>query len=307
MTAPVALQRIQVGAAASLSVQFLDQDGEPTAAVGAVTVDVARADGTAIATGAATTTTAGPPPIYNYALSAANNARLDLLTLTWKDAGVARTTSNVDVVGGYYWTVAELRAFDSKIDNNLATDAAIRAIRREVEDTCERITGCAWVPRYRRKNYSIDAGQPARASGWVSKLLIDEWNPRTIRSARVYTDATTYTSFTNAELAAIIPREWGALERGDTGAWQVSAGGTVLEIEHGYDRPSSDIKHASMTHARYLCYRERTGIPDRATSWTPAEGGFYQIATPGVGPFETGLPDVDAVYKRASVKVPGIA
>lgn len=296
MTAPVAAQRILRGAAAAITTQFLDQDGESTDSVGPVTVDVTRGDGTSIATGAPTTSDGN---VHTYSLAAEDNDRLDLLRLDWRDAGDVRMTTYCDVVGGFFFTVAEVRAFDPRIDNNLANDAKVRQLRREVEDSCERITGTAWVPRYRRLNI-----KPADniGRGWNTlPLNLDVWAPRVIRSVRVYTDGTNYSALSPAELASITLREWGALERADTGAWLNSAGGTVLEVEHGYDQPTSELKHAALTHLRYLAYREKTGIPDRATTYTPEGGGYFTIATPGVGPFETGLPDVDAVYKRHKV------
>lgn len=298
MTAPVASQRILRGTAAAITTQLLDQDGEPTNAVGAVTVDVTRADGSLIAAGAATTNS-GNPAIYSYALAAGTNDRLDLLRLDWRDSGTVRMTTYCDVVGGFYFTVAEVRAFDTRIDANLASDAKVRAVRREVEDSCERITGTAWVPRYRRINI---LPAETRGRGWnVMPLNLDVWAPRTIRSARVYIDGDTYTALSGTELADVVLREWGTAERADTSAWLNTAGGTILEVEYGYDRPTSELRHAAMTHARALCYRETTGIPDRATSFQLTEGGYFQIATPGVGPFQVGIPDVDAVYQRHRV------
>jgi len=296
MIAPVAAQRVLRGVTATINVTFADQNGEPAAAAGTVTVDVTKADGTAVVTGGTTSAGTGTGA-FTYSLAA--QANLELLTVVWKDNGAARLTTLVEVVGGYYFTVAEARAFDNKITLELATDAKIIAVRREVEDECERITGCAWVPRYRLKRYDPGWGQ--------GRLLLDDWAPRAIRSVKQYSSATQFVAYTNAELAAVSFTEWGQLTRRDGQAWWGTPGGTVVEYEYGYDAPPPDLKHACLTRLRSRLYMEKTGIPDRATSFTSVEGGTFAIATPGQGVWETGLPEVDAVYARYCVKSPGIA
>jgi len=295
MLAPVTAQRILRGVAATITVSLLDQDGEPTSVSGALTVDVTAADGTVVATAGATVTDGGDPPIYSYSLAA--QSQLGLLTFVWKDGGVARITTQVDVVGGFFFTVAEARAFDTAITTDLANDAKVQAVRREVEDECEYITGAAWVPRYARERYNAQWGQ--------SSLLLENWAPRTIRSVWAYDDATTYTAFTTAELAALTVTEYGLLQRRDGNVWSpCNPRGWEIEYEYGYDAPPPDLKHACLTRLRSRLYMENTGIPDRAISFVPAEGGNFTIATPGRSGFDTGIPDVDAVYQRYSVKIP---
>lgn len=281
----VPAQRILRGVTADLSVTFLDQDGEP-AAGGTVTVDVSKADGTVIATGASTSAGDGTGE-YTYSLAA--QASLELITAVWKDDGNSRITTVHEVVGGYFFSVTDARAFDGAITTDLATDARILAVRREVEDECELITEKAWVPRFRR----------IRADGTgTPSLFVGDWALRSLRSARVYTSGTDYEAFTATELAAVQCTEWGEFVRTDGGSWPTGTQNIVLEYEHGYDRPPADLQHGSLTRLRSRLQMETSGIPDRATSFTVTGGGVFSIATPGRAGFETGIPEVDAVYRR---------
>lgn len=288
MTAPVADQRVLVGVAAQVVTSFMDQDGEPTAALGAVTVDVTAGDGSVVATGAAVTSTG---TTQTYALPA--QSALNFLTLVWKDAGVTRMTTHVDVVGGYYFSVAQARAFDDAITTDLATNARIIATRHEVEVEAERLIRRSFVPRYRRI-LCIGGGDELLRTG-VRDV-------RSIRSVRTFNfNGTTYIDHTPAQLAAIRTAQWGGLTRLDGFYWPV--GQTVaVELEHGWDRPPPDLLHAVLTRLLSRLYMETTGIPDRAISYTPVEGGSFAIATPGRNGFDTGIPDVDAVYQGYSVK-----
>lgn len=267
MDHPVVDGQALVGVAANLDASFLDQDGDLVAAVGAVTVDVTRADGTVIATGAATTTPS--TGVYRYALSAANNTQLDLLTLTWKDGGTTRLTTVHEIVGGYYFTVAELRAFDTTLSDTSKYPAAdIALVRAEVEAEFEQITGTAWVPRYMR----------IRTPGTgTSKMLAPVWAPRRVRSVREYSSETTYTSFTADELAAISYDDWGLLTRLDGGSWPTGTENLVIELEHGYNRPPADLSRAAKQRARYRLNMEKTRSLDEAVRVT-VDGATYEMA-----------------------------
>lgn len=256
-----------VGVAANLDVSFLDQDGDLVAAVGTVTVDVARADGTAIATGASTTNPS--TGVYRYALSAANNTLLDLLTLTWKDGGTTRAATVHEIVGGYYFSVADLRAFDTTLtDSDKYSNADLRQARDETEHEFEDITGCAWVPRYLRYRCS-GTGSP--------QLILPVWAPRSVRTVRVYSDATSYTAFTADELAAINTDDTGIATRTDGSAWPHGCENLVLEVEHGYSRPTPDLLHAAKQRSRYRLNMERSRNREQAVRVT-VDGATYEMA-----------------------------
>lgn len=267
MDRPVVDGQALVGVAANLDASFLDQDGDLVAAVGTVTVDVVRADGTVIETAAATTSPA--TGVYRYALSAANNSRLDLLTLTWKDGGTTRLTTVHEIVGGYYFTVAELRSFDASLSDATKYPAAdVVQARAETEAEFEDITGTAWVPRYQR----------FRCSGTgTTKMLAPVWAPRSVRSVRVYSSETTYTSFTAAELAAIDIEDWGMLTRLDGASWPAGTENLVIEVEHGYNRPTPDLLRAAKQRTRYRLNMEKARNRDTAVRMT-VDGATYEMA-----------------------------
>lgn len=296
MTEIVADQQILRGVAGTLSWQNLGSDGEAAAPAGAVTVTVTRADGTAIATGAATSGTGSDPRTYT--LTAANNGVLDLLTVVWTDAGDGSThTTYVEVVGGYYFTVAEARASDASLtDTSKYPTAAIVAARREVEEEFERICQVAFVPRFATVTFDGSGG---------ASLLLDRSPIRAIRSVRDYTDGDSYTAWTVDELAAIVLTEWGSATSRAGKTFRAGSQNLVVAFEHGMTRPPAEVKRAALTRLRSRLNWAKSGIPDRATSFSVAEGGTYQLSTAGA--FSTGIPDVDAVLARYSRRVPGVA
>lgn len=289
-------QRILRGVAATLSWQNVDSDGTAAAPAGAVTVRVQQADGTdLLAAGTATDGTTSDPRTVD--LTAAQTATLDLLTVTWSDAGDSSThTTYVEIVGGYYFSVDDARSADaSLVDGGKYTADDIVAARREVEDEFETICGVAFVPRYRRVTLSGTGS---------TRLLLDDPVIRTVRSVRSYSDwgAASYTELSTDELADIQYDDVGVL----TGAtWVYGTRNLVVEYEHGYDRPPAEIKRAAITRLRARLNMARSGIPDRATSFVSSDGGTFRLDTPGM--YKTGQPEVDAVLARYSLRIPSIA
>lgn len=228
--------RVEQGKSASIDQSFY-VDGVLTDADGAVTVTVTRADGTAIATNAATTKPAGTTGVYRYSLVPQSN--LDRLTLvytgTW--SGTAQTeTQHVEIVGDFHLTLAECRSLDARFAIGQGiTDDAIRRVRAEVEDAIESEAGVAFVRRFARE--TLDGGGR-------TTLLLGRSMPRSVRSVRSYTAAAAYTSFTVDELAGLTFTDYGLL-----GSWSstFAAGrrNLVVEYEHGYDSPPPLIRRAA--------------------------------------------------------------
>lgn len=302
---PVADQRILAGVDATIRTSFADQDGTATTPGGAVTVDLTRADGTSIATGRTATGTSA----LSATLTAAEAAQLDLITCVWKDAGATRATTRVEVVGGFYFSLAELRAFDdSLVDTNKYPDAKILTVRREVEEECERITRVAFVPRFRRaviEGPSCTWGPPAPV-GTFSVMLPDP-RPRQIRSVAVTTPSGTTTMGSTIRSSALLASSGLVTFRNDGSLPLATAESVTVEYEHGYDRPPADVRHAVLTRTRIRLNAEVTGVNAYATSFTQQGGGTWTLAQPGRAGFETGIPEVDAIYGRYSARIPGIA
>lgn len=282
----VADQRILQGTAATLTVTMLDQDGVTADAAGAVTVRVQKADGTdVLAAGTATTNPAGTGT-YAVALTAAQTATLDVLTATWTDAGdSSTTTTRHEIVGGYYATIADLRALANLADTSKFTNDELIAARRWFEELVERYTGTAFVPRYGR----------IWVSGSSSSSLLPNVGPlRSLRSARSYTDATTYTSFSVSDLADVQVDDW-RLYRRSLGVWDYGTSNLLLEIEYGYDRPPADVRDAALIAIRSHLLNDQSGRP--MLSVADGAGGTTRFAIPGDNR-PTGIPEVDTILNR---------
>lgn len=286
MDAPVADSRHVRGAGATLQVTWTDEWGEAAAAFGAVTVRVQRADGTDIV--AAGSSTIGSNP-YSRALAPALTATLDLLTATWTDAntGATRTTLH-DIVGGVYITVADLRAWDPAISQQVADDTTVRTRRTSAEQELELITGVAWVPKYRRLTLDGTGDQT---------LTLDDPAVRTVRSVRVYTGPASFTTYNAGQLAKVIVNADGTLTRIDD-VFDQGTGNVIVEYEHGHNRPPEDLLDAFKIRVRDKITRPTSGVQDRAETFQMAQGGTLRFAQPGL--YTTGIPDVDGVYRRYS-------
>lgn len=281
--------RSRVGAPATLSVTFYD-GGETAVDPGTVTVTVTRADGTAVATAAATAGTEAAARTYTLAAQ----TRLDHLTATWTGSLGGRTvTTRHDVVGGFYAELAEIRALDALNNTTRYTEAKLAAARTQAEDRFDWATGVAWVPRHERETLS----------GLGTTQLTLKWQrPRTLIAASI--DGTAV-----SDLTALRLYPYGMVERtaGVTFPREASGGGrnVIVEYTHGYDSPPADLKQAFLTYVRYLLLDTTSRIPDRASTLS-TDFGTMQLVTAG---FQrpTGLPDVDAVLNDRSHRIPGMA
>jgi hypothetical protein len=266
---PAPDQRVLRGVAASLTWQPVDSDGSPADPGAAVTVDVTRSDGSTIATGAATTGTTSAPRAY--ALAAANNLTLDYLTATWKVGGVATATTYISVVGGYYASIAEIRAAEPSLVETKWPDEVILRARWETEAEFERISGVPFVPRLMRGRYSGTGG---------SSLVLDHGMLRSVRTIRYYSDATTFQPEQAANTTAIPPNEFGIARFVTYASFNEGLANVEIFSEHGYDRPPADVRRAFFARVRSRVTMSKSGIPDEATTYTPAEGGGMSFVAP---------------------------
>ena len=296
LTAPS--HRVLAGYAATITVPILDQDGALNASAGAVTYAVTAADGSVVvAAGASATVAAG---IASLTLTAAQTASLGALTVTWTTGGVAVATSTVQVVGGYYANIQEIRQSDPSIEANPAkyTTEAIVAARLNAETLFEDVTERAFVPRYTRQ----------RVSGTGSdRVVLPGWDLRRLRSVRVYSNSTTYTTWTQAQLDSVPAAGSGVAVCTDGWSWDYGCENLVVEWEHGTNNPPADLKAAFLVYVRYLLNQGTSGVPARATAIVDGPGGgTFRISTPGIGKSITGLPEVDEVldrYRRIKVGI----
>lgn len=286
-------QRILQGVAATLRWVNVDQEGEPAAPVGTVTVGINRADGTELVA-AGTATSAGDDTGERTAtLTAAQTATLDLLTATWTDASAGARTTKVEVVGGYLFGIGELRTAEPTLANagKYPSEAIVEA-RTFVEVEAERIIGYALVPRARR--VTLD-GTGER------DLMLPDAMVRSIVS--VTADGTALTAGQLAELS-IVGEHRNILRKQPGDYWHRGDGANiVVAYTHGLDRPQRDVAHAAMRRCRFWLNKPTSGQPENADNYQPAGGQSVQLADRGE--YRTGLPEVDAVYLARSIVADG--
>lgn len=258
-------QRIVAGAPATLTWQPVGSDGEP-ADPGTVTVDVVRADGTVLKAPLTATTGSGSNP-RAVALSVAETANLDWLTATWTVSGTVVAETVHEIVGGVYMTTAAIRAQQASLADEVRhPTAALIEARNETERMLERELHRACVPRFRVATVHPSGMLPEtdiRAVRWV----VDEDG-----------NDVTYTHVDGSRRV------------------EVAHGRTrpvYVGFEYGLDAPPSDILRKFSLLVRRALNEAGSTVDARALSVTTPNGETQRFPTPGLGPFITGIPDVD--------------
>jgi len=250
----------------------------PTDADAAVTVDILRGDGSIFATDAATTHVGGPPAgHYRYTL--APQANLELFTLQWEGTFggvVQRITSQVEVVGGYYVALADIRALSGLADAAAFPNEKLAESRQWFEDKAESFCGVSFAPRYRRD--VLDGGGSAG-------LQLMRGRPRRLLSVKI--DGAVQTGLTTWDLY-----DDGTIVR-DAGSFPSGRRNVEVIYEHGFDAPDSDMRQAALTAIRDNALGLASGIPPQATE-VRQEFTTISLSVPGLN-HPTGIPSVDAV------------
>jgi hypothetical protein len=264
-----------------------DHVGAAVSPGGTVTVDVVRADGSAVVSDLATTALAAPDWTHTATLTATQvGSSPDQLTATWKTGSTVLGRTVVDVAGGLYWTIAEARQSDPILtDRTKYSDQAIAETRIIVEREAERICGVAFVPRYR--SVTLD-GTGDRT------LVLPDAQIRSVVSASV--DGTALTA---GELASLRIGPDRTVTRDDSTAWVRGPQNVTIAYTHGFTMPPPDLVDAALWRMLDLLQTPmRTRTLDRATRMTVETGATYDLSMPGA--LTTGIPHVDAVYARYS-------
>lgn len=290
MDRPRADERVVAAAAATIGVDWTDEEGDAIDP-GTVTVGVAHVNGTVVkASGAATTVDAKRRTVT---LSATDVPAPALLVATWTSTtlGVRRTL--VEVAGGFWFSVAAARAIEPEIkDSGRYPAPTIQRVRLEVEDEAEQITDRSFVRRYRRAVLSGSGGSTLDLpDGDVVSLL----DPSPIVSVTVDGVA-----FTGPELAGltIVEGATAQVRRPNGAVFTSGVDNVVIEYRFGWDQPPHDLRRAAVRRLRYALNSHKSGIPDGVKTWTN-EAGTFTFATGGDG-LSTGYDNIDRVYARYS-------
>lgn len=262
-------QRIVSGAPAALVWQGVGNDGEPFDP-GVVSAEIVLQDGSSAAA-VASGEGVGPRGVV---LSAAQTSQLGPLSVSWSAGGVEVGRSVAEVVGGLYFSNAQLRAAEQSVSDATKFPASLVAIaRQQVEARIERWTGRAFVPRFKRVR--VQRG----ANGLVA---LPGYDVRAVRSI-VGADG-------------LVPLEGVEVVAGGLRVPGLS-GSALAGVEYGLDAPPADLRAAAMRLCREVLARSKGGgLPENAISYTSTEAGWSAVlVTPGVRGAFTAIPEVNEV------------
>lgn len=285
--------RILKTAAATLEHTF-HVDETPTDSTTAVTVTVTDANGTSVTSGSGVSAGVGTGQ-YTFAL--AGQPQTALYTVAWSATiagAVVVEADTVEIVGGFLFTLVEGRASDSSLaDQGKYPTELLKTKRLETEVECEEICDRSFVPRYRRA--VLDG------SGTSELMLVGDNDIRSIRSVKVAPQVgEDFVALTAEQLAKLVVTPDRVLLRTDGNVWTEERSNVIVEYEYGLSSPPEDLRRAAMTRFKSRLNIGHTNIPARAMSYTTSDGTSYRLSIPDA--YRTGLPDVDAVYARWSLR-----
>lgn len=106
--------------------------------------------------------------------------------------------------------------------------------------------------------------------------------------------------FTPTQLQSIVIDDNLKIQRNDGGIWDEGRRNCILEYEHGHDGPPGELVDAAILRLKSVLSRRTRSVPDRATTFTTEGGTTFKLDSPDA--FSTGIPEVDAVYERYSMR-----
>lgn len=271
------MNEVLAGAGGTVQLTFYDANGDPVDP-GAVTATVKDSAGVEIA-GSPFGTTGTSTRSFTLPVTL---AVLDVYSVTWNVPDGSKRYSAFEMVGGFVFTLADLRAFDAELTEAAYSDARVRAAREYVQEVFEdeSVTGVAFRPRGRR----------AKRDGTdTTDLVLPDPLPRSVVSAKVDDVA-----LTAAELADLVLYRHGKVRR-KSGRWSAGIGNVEVFYEHGHAERPAPINEAALRLARHVLVRSGMAS-DRATVQF-TEIGAFRLSVAGRDGW-TGLPEVDAVLKQ---------
>jgi hypothetical protein len=259
------VQRIQANTVTPvLRASLVSQDGEPVAAVGAVTCTITRADGTVVATGRATAAGVGLGA-FTCALTTGEVTSLDVLTAVWSDGPTVRATTRHRIVGRHMFSIVAVKELGGLTQ---FSDTDLMDARDQIADLIEKHTKVCWVPTFDVETLT------AKQSTYVVRR-------RAIRSVRFLTVNGATVSPANLEFETE-----GIIRNGYPGR-------VVIGFEHGHDTPTDLLEDAAVRATKHRLLAGRSALGDRVRSISDEQGtrtfGFAGRNHP------TGIDDIDAV------------
>jgi hypothetical protein len=286
------VERVLRNTAATVSVTFYN-GSSAVEADGVVSVVAKKADGTTLFTTNAT----NDPAVGVYSVVIPAQSSLTQVTISWTGSfsGTPVTIqTDVEIVGGFYFSIGELRNYDSALSNTTRfTDAALVEARDYVEAEFEDICKRAFVPRYwREDSLEIDYDENMV---WLEK-------PEPIKFLSIKQNAADllnyYTSGSlvkdkNSPRGIHVINTAVNLFNYNTLYYPIS-----VEYEYGLTSVPIPIKRKALKRAKMLLLGQNSTIDERALTMILPDIGSVNLATPGVRGSQTGVPDIDVVLSR---------
>jgi len=288
------MDRVLRNTAATVSVTFYN-GSTAVDADGVVTVVAKKSDGTTLLTTNAT----NDPALGVYTVVIPAQANLNIITLTWTGSFSGTSvsiTSEVEIVGGFYFSIAELRNYDSQFQNlaRFPTEDLVKArdeVEAEFEDICHR----AFVPRFWSES-GIET-DPDTGMLWTEKPEVIRFTKFTVAGV----DRISW--YNNGWLYRDKYSPRGVLATNDAiGMFAYDAryypAAIAAEYEYGMKSVPIPIKQKALKRAKMTLMGQNSTIDERALTMTLPDIGTVNLATPGQRGSETGVPDIDIVLRR---------
>lgn len=271
---------------------FVGADGEtPADCATDPTCAVTSAAGRTLT--AATVTNTTEDGVYTAAVTTTHTAQLDRLTFTWTGAAGSLDqmyTQELEVAGGWYVTIPEVRAVRELSNTSSYSVAAVRAARDRFERIAEHHCGQAFVPRFHTETLRGDG---------TANLLLKYPNLIDVLSVTIDGDAQSAADFELDEALGLVYAD------GSSFASSTNRNVTVC-YSHGLSSCPEDVKEACLIYLRSKLTHVVAGLP--SASMTEAIDGGRQITYASQGTnAPTGIPEVDEVLNRRNVRIPGVA
>ena len=288
--------RILQGNAAPVTTIFYND--ETPVGVGSVTVTVTDPDGATVSTGTATLT----GTTYSYTVPAQTGPKP--LTIAWAAAARAQTTY-AEVVGGFWFELADLRAYSPLIaDGNTFPTTKLLEARTKVEDAIEKAIGFSGVPRWGRTTTSGRGIAPR----WGSTPRWDRfnstyWDVNTIFTDTIFTRHQYLRSLTAVSVdgTALTPSDFVVFPGGhlvyQVGTIPTGDRNVVATYTHGLSAPPGDLVECALRLGLVAVLDTKNSMMDRAVTVTN-EAGTFTIGQANDEDRPFGIPEVDAVIVR---------
>lgn len=273
--------RQQAAGSYTLTCSTVDDGGTALTVVAPYTVTVRNGAGTQVATGTPTYDSGAAE--LTFAVPVASMPTLDTYTVTWTgvvSGSAVEWETEVELVGGFLFSIADLRARDTAFADTVKyPEADLAEVRTAVEMVIEgeKAAAVAFVTRGRRA--TLDG------SGRDS-LRLPDFEARSVLSITV--DGT---AWTGDDLTSIIVDD-DRLYRPGGALWPTGRRNVIVHYTHGRNFPPAPIRRAGLTLAREYVSDPKNGFPARATATSIGDQMFRLTIAGRDG--VTGLPDVDA-------------